>query len=102
MLIPRAAFVLQDRFDHGAKTAVELFGRHLSASLDPPQYHFHEASCNVVDEKLLRHVGNVLAVRGDVEKHEILQAVLEVAQENVAARGGQQAEDIAVVFFEML
>ena len=79
--------MLENRLDHGAKAAVEIFGRHLPAALDPPQCHFNEAARDVVDEKILRHGGIFPSMRDDVQAHELLQAVLEIAQEDVAARG---------------
>ena len=81
-----ASFMLENRLDHGAKTAVEIFGHHLPAALDPPQHHFDEASRDVMDEKILRHGGIFPSVRDDMQAHEFLQAVLEIAQEDVAAR----------------
>ena len=78
--------MLENRLDHGAKAAVEIFGRHLPAAFDPPQYHFDEAARDVVDEEILRHGGIFPSMRDDVQAHELLQTVLEIAQEDVAAR----------------
>ena len=88
-----------DRFNDGAKIAVKLLRRLLPATSDPPQHHFHKAAGDVVDQKVLRNVGIRFSVLVDeLGTYQLIQAVLEKAQEDFAALAGKQRNDILVVF----
>ena len=94
---------LQHRLDHRAEIPVQLLRGLPHPAPDPPEHHLHKAAGDVVDQEVLRDVQigpPVLAY--ELLLDQLIQAVLEIPQEDLAALAGEQAEDVVLVLPQML
>lgn len=95
-------FLSENRINYCLEAGCQFFRRFLPVSSDPPLYHFYETSGNMIQKEILRYLRRACPSLKEQGNDEPVQAVLEIAEENITAVRGEKIAYMIGIVINML